>query len=239
MWCCACLRPMVGDGHKRRRHASNEQTSQACVVHRGYFGTDIANIETVGVQSIKGTKELMAIRSRKLSLLSTCMFLDGLRWLHRCFSRFGSSWCLRKAGKPCTSLTSRAGPTGAVRFLIGCLEAGVLRLYSLAAAWRANRVERLLLARFWHALSSAGTTFSPSFPRHPPACCYPVAAGAAPPSSFSSLSPAAHYPFISPSFSLSRPSPVHLCSCIFPYIHHRYQYHPLILQLQWPRACRL
>lgn len=51
--------------------------SQACVVHRGYFGTDIANIETVGVQSIKGTKGMMAIGSRKLSLLSTCTFLDG------------------------------------------------------------------------------------------------------------------------------------------------------------------
>ena len=47
------------------------------MVHRGYFGTDIANMDTVGVQSIKGTRESMAIRSRQLSLLSTCMFLDG------------------------------------------------------------------------------------------------------------------------------------------------------------------
>ena len=75
-------------------------------VRRGYFGTDGANIEIIGVQIDQGTKGLIAIRSRK-NCLSThsCLFY---RWLHRCFSRFGGSGRLRKAGK----LQGREGREG-------------------------------------------------------------------------------------------------------------------------------
>lgn len=103
---------MVRDGQERWRwrlsrfERAEEPGQPGQRVRRGYFGTDGANIEIIGVQIDQVTKGLMAIRSRK-NCLSThsCLFY---RWLHRCFSRFGGSGRLRKAGK----LQGREGREG-------------------------------------------------------------------------------------------------------------------------------